>query len=139
MATPKTYVSIKKLVINDVFDAKYKTSLLPVIQKAAEAAVKSAAKLTTDEPKEKGAKGYTLDGSLVSLGPDKAGKKLKAECKMVISTWPGKAIQAMPSGSVSMAIDDADKIDPGDVTALAQAAVEGAMKEATRYMEKNAP
>lgn len=138
MADPKTYVNIEKLAVKDVFDSKYKTSLLPIIQKAAEKAVK-ASKLTTDEPKEKGAKGYTLDGTIVSLGPDKSGKNLKGECSLVISTWPGKSVKAMPSGNAAIGIDDPAKIDAGDVEAVAEAAVKSAMESATKYMEKNAP
>ena len=138
MADPKTYVNIEKLAVKDVFDSKYKTSLLPIIQKAAEKAVK-ASKLTTDEPEEKGAKGYTLDGTIVSLGPDKSGKNLKGECSLVISTWPGKSVKAMPSGNAAIGIDDPAKIDAGDVEAVAEAAVKSAMESATKYMEKNAP
>ncbi len=139
MATPKTYVDIEKMIVKDVFDPKYKNSLPPIMQKAAERAVKSSGKLTLDQPKDKGAKGYSLDGSLVSLGPDKSGKQLQGECSMTISTWPGRSIKAMPSSKAGLAIDDPDKIAAADVQALAEAVVEGAMKEATKYMEKNAP
>jgi hypothetical protein len=139
MATPKIYVNVQKLAVKDVFDAKYKNSLPAIMQKAAEKAVKSSSKLTLDEPKDKNAKGYSLDGSLVSLGPDKSGKKLAGEVLMSLSTWPGRSIKAMPTGKASIAIDDPGKIDPGDVTALAEACIEGAMKEATGYMEKHDP
>jgi hypothetical protein len=139
MAAPKTYVDIEKMVVKDVFDSKYKSSLPQIMQKAAEKAVKSSGKLTLDQPKDKGAKGYTIDGSLVSLGPDKSGKQLQGECSMAISTWPGKSIKAMPSGKAGLAIDDPGKIVAGDVQAVAEAVVEAAMNAATKYMEKNPP
>jgi hypothetical protein len=58
---------------------------------------------------------------------------------MAISTWPGHSIKAMPTGKASLEIEDAAKVDAGDVQALAEALVDGAMKEATKYMEKNPP
>jgi len=139
MATPKTYVDIEKMVVKDVFDSKYKSSLPQIMQKAAEKAVKSSSKLTLDQPKDKGAKGYSLDGSLVSLGPDKSGKQLQGEFSMAISTWPGRSIKAMPSGKAGLAIEDPGKIAAADVQAVAEAVVEAAMNAATKYMEKNAP
>ena len=42
---------------------------------------------------------------------------------MSVSTWPGKSIKAMPTGTASIAIADADKIDAGDVDAIADGAV----------------
>jgi len=137
MADAKTYVQVNKFGVKDIFDAKHKTKAVTVMQKAAEGAIKG--KLTTDQPKEKGAKGWTLDGSLVSLAPDKAGKKLQAKVSMSISTWPGKSIKAMPSGTAAMAIDGTAKIVSGDVEAVAEAAVQSAMRSATKYMESTSP
>lgn len=137
MADAKIYVQVNKFAVKDIFEPKYKAKAITVMQKACEGAIKG--KLTTDTPKEKGAKGWSLDGSLVSLAPDKAGKKLEAKVSMSISTWPGKSIKAMPSGTAAMAIPSADKIDSGDVEAVAEAAVESAMKSATKYMEANTP
>jgi hypothetical protein len=137
MADAKTYVQVNKFAVKDIFDAKYKAKAVTAMQKACEDAIKG--KLTTDAPKDKGAKGWSLDGSLVSLAPDKAGKKLEGKVAMSISTWPGKSIKAMPSGTAAMAIQSADKVDSGDVEAIAAAAVESAMKSATKYMEGNAP
>jgi hypothetical protein len=137
MADSKTYVDIAKMSVKDAFDAKYKASLPKVMQKAAEAAVKKSSSLTLDTPKDKSATGFSIDGSLVSIGPDKAGKKLEGKFSAAISTWPGKSIKAMPSSNASMAIPGPDKIDAGDVEALAENLVESAMKEAVKYMEKN--
>lgn len=139
MAAAKTYVDIEKMVVKDVFDPRYKSSLPAIMQKAAEKAIKSSGKLTLDKPKDKGAKGYSLDASLVSLGPDKSGKQLQGECSMAISTWPGRSIKAMPSGKAGVAIADPNKIDAGDVQAVAEAVVAAAMSAATTYMEKNPP
>ena len=137
MADAKIYVQVNKFAVKDIFDAKHKAKAVTVMQKAAEGAIKG--KLTTDAPKDKGAKGWSLDGSLVSLGPDKAGKKLEAKVSMSISTWPGKSIKAMPSGTAALAINGADKIDSGDVEAVAAGAVESAMRSATKYMESTTP
>ena len=137
MADAKTYVQVNKFAVKDIFDAKFKAKAVTAMQKACEDAIKG--KLTTDTPKDKAAKGWSLDGSLVSLAPDKSGKKLEGKVSMSISTWPGKSIKAMPSGTAAMSIPGADKIDSGDVEAIAGAAVESAMKSATKYMESNAP
>ena len=131
MADAKIYVQVNKFAVKDIFDSKHKAKAITVMQKAAEGAIKG--KLTTDAPKEKGAKGWTLDGSLVSLAPDKAGKKLEAKVSMSISTWPGKSIKAMPSGTAVLPIASADKIDAGDVEAVAEGAVQSAMRSATKY------
>jgi hypothetical protein len=135
----KVYVQINKFAVKDVFDAKHKSRLPGLMQKAAEKAIKGSSQLTLDAPKEKGAKGYSLDGSLESLAPDASGKKLLGKCSMAITTWPGKSLKAMPSGTAGIAIPGADKIDAGDVDAIADGAVASAMKSAIAYMEKNAP
>ncbi|HSU05334.1 MAG TPA: hypothetical protein VLI93_07150 [Acetobacteraceae bacterium] len=139
MAAPPTYVNLKDFAVNEVFDAKYKSNLPGIMEKAAEKAVKASSKLTLDKPKDKAAKGYSLDGSLVSLGPDKSGKNLRGECSLIISTWPGKSVKAMPSGNAALPIDDPNKIDAGDVKAVAEGCVKSAMDSATDYMEKHAP
>ncbi len=134
----KTYVQINKFAVKDIFDPKHKSRMPAVMQKAIEKAIKGSSKLTLDAPKEKGATGFSLDGSLESLAPDASGKKLQGKCSMAISTWPGKSIKAMPTGTASTAIPSADKIDAGDVDAVADGAVASAMKSAVSYMEKNA-
>jgi hypothetical protein len=139
MATAKTYVNVQKMGVKDIFDAKYKSALPGIMQKAAEKAVKSSGKLTLDEPKDKDAKGYSLDGTMVHLGCDKSGKKLEGEVSLVISTWPGKSIKAMPSGKAALPIGDPSKIGADDVKALAEALMDSAMGTATDYMEKHAP
>jgi len=133
----KTYVQINKFAVKDIFDDKYKSRVIGVMQKAAEAAVKKSGKLTLDAPKEKGATGFSLDGSLVSMGPDKSGKKLEGTVSMSISTWPGKSIKSMPAGNAATRVPSVDKIDAGDVDAIAKAAVESAMESGVPYMEKN--
>ncbi|HEX2542248.1 MAG TPA: hypothetical protein VHM00_14340 [Caldimonas sp.] len=135
----KTYVQINKFAVKDIFDAKHKSRMPGLMQKAAEKAVKASSKLTLEAPKEKGATGYSLDGSLESLAPDASGKKLVGKCSMAVTSWPGKSLKAMPSGTAATAIPGADKIDAGDVDAIADGAVASAMKSAISYMEKNAP
>jgi hypothetical protein len=139
MADPKTYVDVTDFAVKDIFDGKHKSRVVGVMTKAAEEAVKRSGKLTLDKPKDKGAKGWSINGSLVSLGPDKAGKKLEAEVSIALATWPGKSIKAMPKGSAAMAIDDPKKIDAGDVDAIAEAAAQSAMKAGVKYMEGTKP
>ncbi|MEO8525719.1 MAG: hypothetical protein ABI460_13430 [Caldimonas sp.] len=136
MADAKIYVQVKNFDIKDIFDSKHKSRVQALMTKTAEQAVKGSSKLTVDEPKEKGAKGWTLDSSLVSLGPDKAGKKFGANVSMSISTWPGKSMKSFPTGYGGFAIGSADeKISPGDVDQVAVTAVKEAMKTAIKYLE----
>ena len=133
----KTSVSVNKIAVKDIFDDKHKAKALAIMQKAAERAVKGSGKLTLDKP-ERGAKSWTVDGSLVSLAPSKDGKKLEGKVAMSISSSQG-GIKAMPSGSAATAIAGADKVDAGDVEAIAEAAIESAMKSAVAFMEKTQP
>ena len=107
MADPKTYVQVNTFAIKEIFDSKHKSRVQALMTKTAEQAVKGSSKLTLDAPKEKGAKGWSLDSSLVSLGPDKAGKKFGANVSMSISTWhmscpPSTATPANCSRSFSI-------------------------------------
>jgi hypothetical protein len=138
MADAKTYVEIVGFAVKDIFDSKHKAKAIEAMDKAAAAAAKKSGKLTLDKPKDK-SKGWSLNGSLVSLGPDKAGKKVAAEVTLAVATWPGKSIKSVAKGSASFAIDDPAKINAGDVAALAEGAVDGAMKSAVKYMENNKP
>ena len=136
-AKPPTYVQVNKFAVKDIFDDKFKAKAITFMQKTCEAAIKG--ELTKDAPKDKGAKGWSLDGSLVSLGPDKTGKKLEGKVSMAISTWPGKSIKAMPSASGSTGIQGADKIDWSDVEAILEYTVDKATDTAIKYMKSNAP
>ena len=138
MADAKTYVQVNKFAVKDIFDSKYKAKAITVMQNTAESAINKG-RLTTDAPKDKGAKGWSLAGSLVSLAPDKAGRKLEAKVSLSISVWQGKSVKATPAGIAVRPISGADKIDSGDVEAVAEGAVESAMKSATKYMESTAP
>lgn len=140
MAAPQVYVQVNTFAIKDIFDTKHKSRVQALMTKTAEQAVKGSSKLTLDVPKQKGAKGWSLDSSLVSLGPDKAGKKFLANVSMTISTWPGKSMKSFPTGTGGFAIASADeKISPSDVDLAAVTAVKEAMKTAVKYMEATAP
>lgn len=132
----KIYVGTEKFAVKDIFDSKHKGAAVKAMLKAAEKAVKGSAKLTGDAPKGDDAKGYVIDGSLVSLGPDKKGKKLEAEVKLVVSAWPGKNMLAFPSGTAAFEIDGPDAITASDVEDIAAAATEFAMKTAIDYIVK---
>ena len=135
----QTYVEIAKSAVKDIFESKFKANATKAMEKAAEAAVKKAAKLTLDKPKDKGTKGWSLDCSLESMAPDKAGKLLEGKVSMVVSTWPGRSVKAMPSAKASITIRGADKVAAGDVEDLAGALVESAMKAAVKFMEGTKP
>jgi hypothetical protein len=137
MADAKIYVQVNKFVVKDIFDARHKAKAIMAMQNAAESAIQG--KFTTQVPKEKGAKGWSLEGSLVSLAPDKAGRKLEAKVSMSISTWPGKSIKAMPAGTKMLSIAGADKIEASDVQAVAEGAAALAMVSATKYMVSTPP
>ncbi len=133
----KTSVSISKIGVKSIFDDKFKAKAVAVMQKAAERAVKASGKLTLDKP-ERGSNSWVIDGSLTSLAPSKDGKKLEGKASLSISSSKA-GIKAMPSGNAATAIAGADKVDPGDVEAIAEACVESAMKAAVKYMEANQP
>ncbi|MGZ5157310.1 MAG: hypothetical protein ACXWCU_10815 [Caldimonas sp.] len=137
MAAPRIYVQINKFAVKDIFDAKCRSRAIAAMQNAAAQAIQG--KLTTDLPRDKSAKGWSLDGSLVSLAPDKAGRRLEAKCSVSISTWPGKAVKATPAGTAATDIAGADRVGDGDIDTVAARAVESAMKTAVKYMEQNAP
>jgi hypothetical protein len=105
---------------------------------AAEAAVKKSGKLSLDKPKDKGAKGWNVIGSLVSLGPSKDCKKLGAKVSLAVATWPGKSIKAMPSSEVAFT-SEPGVISASDVDELAKSAVADAMQSAVKFMESKKP
>lgn len=133
----KTSVTVNKIGVKDIFDDKYKAKAIAAMQRAALAAVKGSGKLTLDKP-ERGANSWSVDGSLVSLAPSKDGKKLEGKASLAISSSKG-GIKAMPSGNAATTIAGADKVDAGDVEAIAEACVASAMKAAVSFMEKTAP
>jgi len=135
----ETYVEITRSAVKDIFESSFKANATKAMDKAAEAAVKKAGKLTLDKPKDKGTKGWSVDGSLESMAPDKAGKLLEGKVSMFVSTWPGKSVKAMPSASASITIKGADKVTAADVEDLAGALAESAMRTAVRFMEGTKP
>ena len=53
MAASKTSVQINRFAVKGVFDAKHKSRLPALMQKAAEKAVKGSGKLTLEAPRER--------------------------------------------------------------------------------------
>lgn len=138
MTVNKNYVQLSKATNKQIFDPKFKADALRAVDRAVEKAIRANPKLTLDAPKEKGAKGWSLVTSLVSLGPDKSNKQLEAKVEMVIATWPGKAIKAMPKGSGALA-QNMSKVGKGDIEAVADGATAAAMKAAVKYLADTAP
>lgn len=134
-----TYVEVSKFTVKEIFDDKHKSRVVDVTTKAATAAVKGSSKLTLDTPKEKGAKGWAVIGSVVSLGPDKAGKKFGAVVSVAVATWPGKSIKATTKGEAFFAAGPDEKIAAGDVDQVAGKATEEAMKSAVSFMASKTP
>ena len=139
MPAEQTYVQLAKPAVARIFDDKFKAGAIKAMEKALAAAVKKASGLTLDAPKEKGAKGWSLDTSLVSMAPDAAGKMLEGNVSMSVSTWPGKSIKAMPSAKAKISIRGADKVGAADVEDLAGALVDSAMESAVKFMKNNQP
>jgi hypothetical protein len=135
----ETYVEITKSAVKDIFESRFKANAIKAMDKAAEAAVKRAGKLTLDKPRDKGTKGWSVDGSLESMAPDKAGKMLAGKVSMFVSTWPSKSVKAMPSASASITIRGADQVTAADVEDLASALAESAMRTAVKFMEGTRP
>jgi hypothetical protein len=138
MADAKTYVEVAKFSVKDIFDDKLKSRVVDLATKTAKAAVKQSSKLTDVEPKEKGAKGWSLLGG-ISVGPDKAGTKFVASLSLTVATWPGKSIKSMPSGSGAFAIEKGEKVSASDVDQVVKKATEEAMKLAVTFMETKKP
>jgi hypothetical protein len=139
MADARTYVEISKFSVKQIFDDKHKSRVINLMTTAAEAAVKKSGKLSLDKPKDKGAKGWNVIGSLVSLGPSKDCKKFGAKVALVVATWPGKSIKAAPSSEISFASEPGDKIADSDVDEVARSAVAEAMHSAVKFMESKKP
>ncbi|MDQ2929110.1 MAG: hypothetical protein M3R22_13295 [Pseudomonadota bacterium] len=130
-----TNVLINKFAVKSIFDSKYKSDAADAMKAAAADALSSKLKLVSKI--DKGTKGYTIDGSLVSLAPDKAGKMLEAVCSLAISNDHG--IQATAKGSAAAPITSVAKLDKDDVKAAVVAAVGSGMKSAVKYMEGTPP
>ena len=124
----KILVDVKPFAVKTIYEPKYKDR---VAKKLTEATVASLS-----APLVKGAKGYTLDGSLLSMAPDKAGKMLSAECQIAISTDKG-GVKSMAKGKAAFSIPGADKIKDNDIDDLCKEIVKQAMKSASKYMTDN--
>jgi hypothetical protein len=134
----KVYVEVVKFGIKDIFDDKHKSRAVELATGIATKAV-DAAGFTDEKPKDKGAKGWSINGSIVSVGPDKTGKKFVAEVSAAIFTWPAKSLKAMPSGTGSFDTAPGDKYSASDVDAVVKKAAEEAMKTAVKYLKSNKP
>ena len=139
MADARTYVEISKFSVKQIFDDKHKSRVINLMTTAAEAAVKKSGKLSLEKPKDKGAKGWNVIGSLVSLGPSKDCKKFGAKVSLVVATWPGQSIKAMPSGEAAFASQPGGNISASDVDEVAKSAVAQAMQSAVKFMESKKP
>ena len=135
----QTYVEIAKSAVKDIFDSKFKANAVKAMGSAAEASVDKNGKLTRTKPKEKGAKGWSVDCSLESMAPDKAGKLLEGKVSMFVSTWPNKVVKAMPSAKAVIPIRSADKVSAGEIEDLAGMLAGSAMKAAVKFMESTTP
>jgi hypothetical protein len=139
MADAKTYVEISRFSVKQIFDDKHKSRVINLMTTAAEAAVKQSGKLSLDKPKDKGAKGWSVIGSLVSLGPSKDCRKLGAKVSLAVATWPGSSIKAMPGSEVALSSEPGAKISDRDVDEVAKSAVANAMQSAVKFMESRKP
>lgn len=136
MGTAKIYVKVNNFGLKNIFDSKFKAKAIEAMQKAATKALKASSKITLDAPKEKWATGFMIDGSLTSLGPDKAGKNLLAACSMYVATWPGKSLKSTQTGEGELQKIDVASLTARDVEEVAGAAAEGAMEGVLAFLAK---
>jgi hypothetical protein len=134
----KMYVEVVKFAAKDLYDDKLKNRFVDLATSTAQKAVASAG-YTTDKPTGKDAKGWSVNGSLTLVGPDKSGKKFVAKASAAIATWPGKSIKSMPSGEAGFDIEPGEKVSPGDADQLVKAATTEAMKSALAWMKGKRP
>lgn len=132
----KVFVEVVEFAVAKIFDKKHEAKAKAAMKKAAEAAVKSG--FTLGKPKDK-AQYWKIDGSLVSLAPNGDGKMLEGKCSISVSAVPKGGIKSVATGSAATKIAGADKVDAGDVEAIAEACAEGAMKRAVAYMKGATP
>jgi hypothetical protein len=130
-----TYVEIDRVTVKEVFDNKYKASLAKTAEKAMQAAIKG--KLTDKKPKDKNARGYSLSMNVFMPLDEKKGK-LSGKCDVLINFWPKHALHAKASGSASTKVDPG-KIDKGDVEAVMDAVMDGAVATAVKHMVSTTP
>ena len=88
-------VDVKPFAVKTIDEPKYKDRAIKRLTEATVASLNGRL--------AKGSKGYTLDGSLLKFGPDKAGKMLAAECQIAISTDKG-GVKSMANGKAAFAI-----------------------------------
>ena len=134
----KVYVEVVKFAAKDLYDDKLKNRFVDLATSTAEKAAASAG-FTTDKPKEKDAKGWSINGSLTSVGPDKSGKKFVAKASAGVFTWPAKSLKAMPTGEAGFAVEPGEKVSPGDADQLEKTATTEAMKAALGWMKGKKP
>jgi hypothetical protein len=133
MPDAKLQVSIPDFAVKDMFEGKFKAAAIEAMGKAATAAVKGKFEIGTD----KKAKGWCLNGSLVSMKEDKGA--MKAEVSVAIGAMPGNSIKSIAKGSAAFPDTKASDMKAKDVGELAAAAVEQAMKSGLKYMLSNKP
>jgi hypothetical protein len=129
MAGAKKYVEVAAMSVKSGIDGKFKPSALNKAMSAAAAkAVNRSSKLTTKQAAGGDEDGFYVDGTLTSLTLSGEGKSatLKAECKMLLATWPAKSMFAFPSGSAEFEVDADGKLDK-DAAELVAGLVESLM------------
>ena len=133
MPDAKVQVTIPDFAVKDIFDSKFKAAAVEAMGKAAAAAVKGKFEVGTD----KKAKGWCLNGSLVSMKEDKG--SMKADVSVAIGAMPGNAIKSIAKGSLTFKDTAASDMKAKDVAELAAGAVGEAMKSGLKYMLSNQP
>jgi hypothetical protein len=58
---------------------------------------------------------------------------------LVVATWPGESIKAIPGGEAAFALEPGDEISAGDVDEVAKSAVAQTMQSAMKFMESKKP
>ena len=129
----KVQVMVLDFAVKDIFDTKFKATAAAAMADAAKEAVKGKFDVGTD----KKAKGWALNGSLVSMKEDKGA--MKAEVSIAIGAMPGNSIKSIAKGNAAFPDTKASDLKAKDVVDLAKAAVESAMKSGLKFMLANKP
>jgi hypothetical protein len=139
-AKSDAYLKVEKMRSDKTeADPKLQKDAPDIMAKAAREAIASAKGITTVEPKEDGAKGYTISGNLTKLTKETKGNDDIYSCvvSMVLAEWPtDKILAAKLEGKtkVSAQAGASEKRARKDAEACIAGATQGAVETAIKWI-----
>jgi hypothetical protein len=130
----KTYVCVAPVVVREVFDNKYKSTLPKLIKEALAGAIDRSPKLTTKPPADKNAEGFYVGGELWLTKTDKG---VGAEISVALADWPKKKMLGSKDSKASTEVANPAKIDQ-KVNEIITAVLEHAQVNVVKELEKRA-